>query len=114
MSKNIQRTNETKFDIKDISYWVIKMMEDVEKVHSKNLSGLEKKELVIKRVLDIIDDDSDNVMIQMIIPQLIDSLVEVDGHGLKINQDVYHDLKIMVRGLINMFKDLFRAGGCLK
>lgn len=114
MSKNIKRINETKFDLKDISYWVIKTMEDVEKLHSTKLSGLEKKKEVIARILDIVDDDGDNAMIQMIIPQLIDSLVEIDGHGLKINEDVAHDAKIMFRGLINMFKDLFRSCGCLK
>ena len=112
MTVKIERKHQNGFHIDDLSYWVVTTMETVEKI--SGLSGQEKKDMVIKKVLDIVDDDGDNVIVQMLLPQLIDTLVEVDGKGLRLNQDVYHDAKVMFRGFIGLCKDVFRSCGCIK
>ena len=101
--------DDDEFHLDQLPQMVIKIMEHVEKI--KELSGIEKKELVIQKILDIASDE-DNVVVNLLVPQMIDALIEVDGKGLKLNQDVTHDLKIMIRGFMDVCKDILNKCGC--
>ena len=107
----LERKHIGTFHIDDLTYWVITSIENVEKF--KNLNGEQKKDKVIEMILNEIEDDSINTFAKIVIPQMIDALIEVDGNGLSINQDVKHDVKIMARGFIDTIKDIFSYCGCL-